>query len=60
MIETTNLNMIVKERLYITLFLISGFQLKGHIVSFDNDTVLVESQGTNKLIYKHAISTIEF
>ena len=40
-----------------TVFLLNGFQLRGLIKGFDNFTVLIESEGKQQLIYKHAIST---
>lgn len=43
--------------MYVTVFLLNGFQLKGLIKSYDNFTVLLESEGKQHLIYKHAIST---
>ena len=60
MIEGVTLNKIIYQKIYVTLFLVSGFQMKGHIVSFDDKTILFDSMGVSKLIYKHAISTIEF
>lgn len=40
-----------------SLFLLNGFQLRGQVKGFDNFTVLLESEGKQQLIYKHAIST---
>jgi host factor-I protein len=60
MVENITLNMIVQEKLYITLFLVNGVPVKGHMVSFDDKTVIMETMGSRKMIYKHAISTIEF
>jgi host factor-I protein len=60
MIETTTLNMIVQEKLEVTIFLTSGFPVKGQIVSFDEKAILFDSMGCRKLIYKHAIAMIEF
>jgi host factor-I protein len=42
----------------VTLFLTNGFQLKGTVRGFDNFTVVVETDGRQQLVYKHAISTI--
>ncbi|MCQ0957472.1 RNA chaperone Hfq [Bacillus cereus] len=39
------------------LYLLNGFQLRGLIKGFDNFTVLLETEGKQQLIYKHAIST---
>lgn len=42
----------------LTLFLMNGFQLRGVIKAFDSFTVVIDSEGRQQLIYKHAISTI--
>jgi len=47
-----------RERAQVTLFLMNGFQLKGVVRGFDNFAVLVDSEGRQQMIYKHAISTI--
>lgn len=52
------LNIIRKENLTTTFFLVNGFQLKGKIIAFDPFTVFVDSDGKQQMIYKHAISTI--
>lgn len=41
-----------------TLFLTNGFQMRGVVRGFDNFVVLLESDGKQQMIYKHAISTI--
>jgi len=52
------LNQVRKENVGVTIFLINGFQLKGLVKGFDNFTVILESEGKQHMIYKHAISTI--
>jgi len=52
------LNQVRKENLPVTIFLVNGFQLKGIIKGFDNFTVILESDGKQMMVYKHAISTI--
>ena len=42
----------------LTLFLVNGFQLRGSVTGFDNFTVILDSDGKQQMIYKHAISTI--
>ena len=42
----------------LTMFLINGFQMRGTVRGFDPFTVVLESEGRQQLIYKHAISTI--
>ena len=40
------------------VFLMNGFQLRGVIRGFDSFVVVLDSDGKQQLIYKHAISTI--
>ena len=47
-----------KENLPVTLFLVNGFQLRGTITGFDCFVVILDSDGKQQVIYKHAISTI--
>ena len=49
-----------RERLPVKIFLIKGLQLQGKIAAYDMYSVLLESQGRLQLIFKHAISTIDF
>ena len=57
-IQDVFLNQLRKDAVPTTVFLISGYQLRGLIKSFDNFTVILESEGKQQLIYKHAISTV--
>lgn len=52
------LNQVRKEKQAITVFLLSGFQIRGYVTGFDNYTVVLDCDGKQELIYKHAISTI--
>ncbi|MEI4768486.1 RNA chaperone Hfq [Psychrobacillus sp. FJAT-51614] len=56
-IQDNYLNQLRKNNIFVTVFLLNGFQLKGIVKSYDNFTVLLESEGKQQLIYKHAIST---
>ena len=56
-LQETFLNHLRKNNIFVTVFLTNGFQLKGLIKSYDNFTILLESEGKQNLIYKHAIST---
>ena len=42
----------------VTLFLMNGFQMRGVITGFDAFVVVLDSDGRQQIIYKHAISTI--
>ncbi|MCL2588348.1 MAG: RNA chaperone Hfq [Oscillospiraceae bacterium] len=52
------LNKVRKCRVSVVVFLVNGFQIKGTVTGFDNFTVVLDSEGKQQLIYKHAISTI--
>lgn len=56
-IQDNFLNQLRKSHMPITVFLTNGFQLRGILKAFDNFTVLLETDGKQQLIYKHAIST---
>ena len=52
------LNRARTERAAVTVFLVNGFQMRGTVRAFDSFVVLLESDGKQHLVYKHAISTI--
>ena len=57
-LQDSFLNQIRKENMLTTIFLINGYQIKGNIRSFDNFTILLDVDGKQQLVYKHAVSTI--
>ncbi|MBO8162568.1 MAG: RNA chaperone Hfq [Brevibacillus sp.] len=56
-IQDTFLNHLRKENVAVTIYLVNGFQLRGYIKAFDNFTIVIDSEGKQQLVYKHAIST---
>ena len=42
----------------VTVFLVNGFQMRGTITGFDAFVVVLDTDGKQQVIYKHAISTI--
>ncbi|HOP73156.1 MAG TPA: RNA chaperone Hfq, partial [Thermoclostridium caenicola] len=52
------LNQVRKEHIPVTVYLTNGFQLRGMVKGFDNFTVVLDSEGKQQLVYKHAISTV--
>ena len=52
------LNQVRKDSMPVTIFLTSGFQIRGVIKGFDNYVVVIESENKQQMVYKHAISTI--
>ena len=57
-LQDTFLNYIRREKIPVTLFLMNGFQLRGVERSFDSFVVLIDADGRQQMIYKHAISTV--
>lgn len=52
------LNSLRKEKTPVIIYLMSGVKLTGRIRSFDKFAVILDSNGTEQLIFKHAISTV--
>ena len=51
------LNSLRKERIPVSIFLVNGIKLQGHIESFDQYVVLLKNT-VSQMVYKHAISTV--
>ena len=47
-----------RARVPVTVFLVNGFQMRGIVTGFDSFVVVLESDGKQQMLYKHAISTI--
>ncbi|MDR1663360.1 MAG: RNA chaperone Hfq [Clostridiales bacterium] len=56
--QDTILSAVRRENIPVTIFLTSGFQLRGNIRAFDNYVIILESDGKQQMVYKHAISTV--
>ncbi|MGI5967934.1 MULTISPECIES: RNA chaperone Hfq [Anaerotruncus] len=52
------LNQARREKITVTIYLTNGFQFKGVVKGFDSFTVILDCEGRQNLVYKHAISTI--
>lgn len=57
-IQDVFLNYVRKKRISVTVYLVNGVKLEGLIKGFDNFVVILKDD-SQKMIYKHAISTIE-
>ena len=51
------LNALRRERVPVSIYLVNGIKLQGHVESFDQFVVLLKNS-VSQMIYKHAISTI--
>jgi host factor-I protein len=57
-IQEAFLNNARKDKVFLTIYLMSGVKLSGKIKSFDKYSVVLESNNQEQLIFKHAISTV--
>lgn len=51
------LNLLRKEKVPVSIYLVNGIKLQGTIDSFDQFVVLLKNS-VNQMVYKHAISTV--
>lgn len=52
------LNQARKEKIVVTVFLTNGYQFKGIVKGFDSYVVIMDCDGKQNFVYKHAISTV--
>ena len=57
-IQDAFLNYARRDRLSVVIHLLDGRQLDGRIKNFDRFAVIVEVEGSDQLVFKHAIGTI--
>lgn len=57
-IQDSFLNTARKEKVQVTIYLVSGVKLSGKIKSFDKYSLVLETNNQEQLIFKHAISTV--
>src|SRR5439155_16241971 len=57
-IQDSFLNNARKDKIVLTIYLMSGVKLSGRIKSFDNYSLVLETNNQEQLIFKHAISTV--
>lgn len=51
------LNILRKEKIPVSIYLVNGIKLQGTIDSFDQFVVVLKNS-VNQMVYKHAISTV--
>ena len=52
------LNNARKNKVAVSIYLTNGFLIKGYVKGFDNFTVILDSEGKQMMVYKHAVTTI--
>ena len=43
----------------VKIFLDNGVRIQGNIIGYDDFSIIIKTKGTKKLIYKHAMTTLE-
>jgi host factor-I protein len=57
MLQDPFLNVLRKEKVPVSIYLVNGIKLQGVVESFDQFVVLLKNT-VSQMVYKHAISTI--
>ncbi len=57
-LQDSFLNQARRDKLVVTIYLLSGVKLTGKIKGFDKYSVILDSGNQEQLIFKHAISTV--
>ena len=52
------LSTVRKENIPVTIYLTNGFQIRGTVRAFDAYVIILDVDGKQQMIYKHAISTV--
>ena len=59
LLQDVFLTAVKKSDDYVTMFLINGVMLQGHVAAFDLFCMLLQREGMSQLVYKHAVSTVQ-
>lgn len=57
-IQDSFLNFVRRERLVVSVRMMDGQELEGRIRNFDRFAVILEHNGADHMVFKHAIATI--
>jgi host factor-I protein len=57
-VQDSFLNHARRERVAVTVYLVNGAKLTGRIKNFDRFAIILETNGIDQMLFKHAVSTI--
>ena len=57
-LQDNYLNQAINENIPVIIHLVNGFPIRGLVKGFDSFTVILETEGKQQLVYKHAISSV--
>jgi len=58
-IQDVFLNFVRREKLTVTVRMMDGQEIEGRIKNFDRFALVLDSNGTDQMIFKHAIAAIK-
>jgi len=58
-IQDVFLNFVRREKLTVTVRMMDGMEIEGRIKNFDRFALVLDSNGTDQMIFKHAIAAIK-
>ena len=58
-IQDVFLNYVRREKLTVTVRMMDGMEIEGRIKNFDRFALVLDSNGTDQMIFKHAIAAIK-
>ena len=58
-VQDVFLNYVRREKLRVTIRMMDGSELEGRIKNFDRFAVIIEQNGVDHMLFKHAIAVIK-
>lgn len=56
--EQAFLNRLIAQKIPVTVYMTNGFQMRGTVAGYDPATIVLTCDGQNRMLYKHAVSTL--
>lgn len=57
-LEAAKLQQCVESKAKVLIYVTNGYQIRGRIVDFDGNVIVVRADGLEQMVYRHAVSTI--
>ena len=57
-LEAAKLQRCVESKAQVVLYTTNGYQMRCVVVDFDRNVIVIEGNGAEKVVYRHAVSTI--
>lgn len=57
-IQNKMLSDLIEKKRSLTIYLMNGFQMRGNLIAFDDYVLVIDVDGRQQMVYKHAVSTL--